>query len=262
MKLRNSFSLGRFVSKTSWLVAVPVLLLVAGCNAQTPGEAAPETEPVTETTETATETAENTPDAAETDEGDPDPSYKVVPEGRPGLPEEAASALEKVVVPPPPLSMKVPKKAVVRITTSKGPVTVELNGEEAPLHVKSFLYLTKLGFYDATILHRYEPGFVIQGGDPLTKNPALKNYAGIGGPGYQVPREENSLTHEQFVFAAARSQDPNSAGSQFYITLQATPNLDQGDGYTVYGKVTEGQDTVLKLRGGDKLEKVEIISEQ
>ena len=134
-----------------------------------------------------------------------------------------------------------------------------LSGAAAPLHVKSFLYLAKLGFYDATTLHRYEPGFVIQGGDPLTKNPALKNYAGIGGPGYQVPREHNSLKHEQFVFAAARSQDPDSAGSQFYITLEAAPFLDEGDGYTVFGKVVDGKENVLKLRAGDKLSKVVIV---
>lgn len=259
MKLKNSFSVARFISKTQWLVAIPVLLLVAGCNAQTPAADAPEVEVTTETTETVEEVTPTAAGSAE--EGAVDPSYKVVAEAPPGLPEEAASALEKVEVAPPPLAMEVPKKALVRLTTSKGPITVELNGEEAPLHVKSFLYLTNLGFYDTTILHRYEPGFVIQGGDPLTKNPALKQYGGIGGPGYQVPREKNALTHEQFVFAAARSQDPNSAGSQFYITLQATPALDDGDGYTVFGKVVDGQKTVMELRGGDKLEKVEVVKE-
>lgn len=238
-----------------WLIALPLFLTVAGCNAQDNTPAAEEvpTPPVEMKSDApAADKAESA------DAGKPDPAYKVVNEAQPGLPPAAISALDKVKVSPPPAG-KAPKTAKVRLVTSKGPIVVELNGEAAPLHVKSFLHLSKMGFYDKTVLHRYEPGFVIQGGDPLTKNPALKEYAGIGGPGYQVPRERNSLKHDAFVFAAARSQDPNSAGSQFYITLASAPFLDEGDGYTVYGKVVEGRDTVLKLRADDKLNKVEIL---
>lgn len=254
------------LSSARWLIALPLFLSMAGCNAQTGATAGstPEAAPVAENAKAETVAAE-TPAAgqpAREKDGDanaPDPKYKVVNEAQPGLPPEAVTALDKVKVPPPPKSMATPKTARVRLMTSKGPITVELNGEAAPLHVKSFLYLSKRGFYDSTVLHRYEPGFVIQGGDPLTKNPELKEFAGIGGPGYQVPRERNALKHEQFVFSAARSQDPNSAGSQFYITLDAAPFLDEGDGYTVFGKVVDGKENVLKLRAGDKLNKVVLL---
>jgi cyclophilin family peptidyl-prolyl cis-trans isomerase/predicted small lipoprotein YifL len=256
---------------SSWLVALPLFLTVAGCGAQTTGstpdaEAAPEAAMVPETPTTekanAQETgAGNDKATAETNaDATPDPKYKVVNEAQPGMPPEAVIALDKVKVAPPPKNMKAPKTARVKIETSKGPITVELNGEAAPLHVKNFLYLSKIGFYDATVFHRYEPGFVIQGGDPLTKNPALKEYYGIGGPGYQVPRERNSLKHGAMVLAAARSQDPDSAGSQFYFTLEPASFLDDGDGYTVFGKVVDGKENVLRLRAGDKLQKVEILS--
>ncbi len=246
------------LSNPRWLVALPLFLAVAGCNAQDNTPAAEETpaEPVEMKSDAPA--ADKPAGAPSAEAGKPDPAYKVINEARPGMPPEAVSALDKVKVSPPPAG-KAPKSAKVRLVTSKGPIVVELNGEAAPLHVKSFLHLSKMGFYDKTVLHRYEPGFVIQGGDPLTKNPALKEYAGIGGPGYQVRRERNKLKHDAFVFAAARSQDPDSAGSQFYITLASAPFLDEGDGYTVYGKVVEGSDNVLKLRADDKLNKVEIL---
>ena len=234
------------------LVIVPLFLAVAGCNAQ--GEnAAPATnaDTVANTATKVDTQPEKTPA--------PDPKYKVVNEADPRMPADLIAALDKAKVSPPPVDMVVPKKARLRLQTSKGAITVELNEKEAPLHAKSFLYLSKIGFYDSTVLHRYEPGFVIQGGDPLTKSPALKEYYGAGGPGYQVPREHNALKHGKFVLSAARSDDPDSAGSQFFITLDPAPFLDQGDGYTVFGKVIEGADNVLKIRAGDKLQKVELL---
>lgn len=202
-------------------------------------------------------------------------TYRVVEEGQPGMPPEVISALKKAKVPPPPASMKVPDKARVKLTTSKGDIIVELNGKAAPLHAKSFLYLSGKGFYNGTVFHRYEPGFVIQGGDPLSKNPKLgapyasltgspSGFHGSGGPGYQVPREFNSLKHKAMVLSAARSSDPDSAGSQFYITLADSFFLDQensqdGVGYTVFGKVLQGQNVVLKLRAGDTLKSATIL---
>ncbi len=186
----------------------------------------------------------------------PDPHYKVVDEAdtpaMPGL----AEALAKVRVPPPPKDVKAPPSARVVLTTSQGPITVELNGKAAPLHVKSFLYLAKRGFFDGTQFHRYEPGFVIQGGDPLSKDEDTRQFSGMGGPGYQIPREKNRLQHDRFVLAAARTNDPDSAGSQFYFTLEPTPFLDDGEGYTVFGKVVASSDNVLKLRKGDTIEKI------
>lgn len=246
-------------------VVVPLVLMVAGCNAQgedkTATEAAGAGAPksaVMNSTATA-ETPPATDSGKSAKANTPDPKYKVVNEADPRMPAELIAALDKVKISPPPLDMAVPKKARLRLLTSKGTITVELNEVEAPLHAKSFLYLSKRGFYDNTVLHRYEPGFVIQGGDPLTKNPALKEYYGTGGPGYQVPRERNSLKHSKFVLSAARSQDPDSAGSQFYITLAPAFFLDEGDGYTAFGKVVDGGDIVLKLRAGDKLQKVVLL---
>jgi cyclophilin family peptidyl-prolyl cis-trans isomerase len=191
-------------------------------------------------------------------------TYKVINEAQPGMPTEAVAGLEKAKVPPPPASLKIADKQRVRLVTSKGTITVELNPKAAPLHAKSFAYLSGRKFFDGTIFHRYEPGFVIQGGDPLTKNPKLKEFYGVGGPGYQIPREFNSLKHEQFVLSAARSSDPDSAGSQFYITLEAANFLDQeqaqdGVGYTVFGKVVSGSDVVSKLRAGDKLQSATLV---
>jgi len=185
-------------------------------------------------------------------------TYKVKPEGQPGMGEDMLAELKKVQVPPPPAKMKIPSRATVDLVTTKGTITVELNGKEAPLHVKSFLYLSQRGFFDGTVFHRHEPGFVIQGGDPISKNENLADSFGQGGPGFQIPRETNKLKHDKYVLAAARTSDPDSAGSQFYITLEPAPNLDQPPGYTVYGKVIKGQDVVDQLTKGDKLTKATV----
>ena len=165
----------------------------------------------------------------------------------------------------PPLKMKVPDKARVVLQTNRGPVTLELDGKAAPLHVKSFLYLAGKNFYNGTVFHRHADltedgkGFIIQGGDPLTKYPDAAPMVGRGGPGYEIPREKNKLTHEKLVIAAARSESPDSAGSQFYITQDAVPFLDTGDGYTVFGKVVAGKDVAQKLTQGDKIQSVKIV---
>ena len=164
----------------------------------------------------------------------------------------------------PPLTMKVPDKARVVMTTSRGPITLELDGKSAPLHVKSFLYLANKGFYNGVVFHRHDDllgtgkGFIVQGGDPLTKYPDAAEHFGRGGPGYEIPRENNKLTHQKLVIAAARSQDPDSAGSQFYITQGAVPFLDEGLGYTVFGKVVGGQDVAMKLTKGDKIQSIKV----
>ena len=108
----------------------------------------------------------------------------------------------------------------------------------APKHVESFLKLTNSGFYNGTIFHRILPGFMIQGGDPLTKDPANKNKYGTGGPGYTLPAEFSKVMHEKGVLSAARTQDPNSAGYQFFIMVDKAPHLDGQ--YTVFGEVVKG----------------------
>ena len=182
----------------------------------------------------------------------------------PGAPDYVA-AMKKVAVPMPPQDFKVAEMPRLKVTTNKGSFTLQLNAKEAPLHTKSFVYLAKRGFYDGTVFHRHadltgQGGFIIQGGDPLSKTAGTREYAGRGGPGYEVPREHNKLTHEKLVIAMARSNDPDSAGSQFYITQAAVPFLDtMGDGYTVFGKVVQGGDVALKLSQDDTIKKIEVL---
>jgi len=135
-----------------------------------------------------------------------------------------------------------------KITTSLGDIEVELYGDKAPITVANFVKLAKAGFYDGLNFHRVEPGFVIQGGDPSGN--------GTGGPGYSILREiSKDLRHVEGALAMARSQMPNSAGSQFYITLAKTDFLD--DAYAVFGKVTKGMDIVKKVKVGTKITSIE-----
>ena len=138
------------------------------------------------------------------------------------------------------------------IQTDKGDITLLLDAQAAPEHVNNFIFLSKEGFYDGLTFHRVEPGFVIQGGDPLG--------AGNGGPGYTVPGEFN-LTHGEGALAMARLPDqvnPNreSSGSQFYITLAPTPFLDGQ--YSVFGQVEAGMDVVRSIQVGDKINHIVI----
>lgn len=141
------------------------------------------------------------------------------------------------------------------ISTSKGDIEVELYGTDAPQTVSNFIFLAEEKFYDGLTFHRYEPGFVIQGGDPAGN--------GTGGPGYTVPAEiKPNLKHVKGAIAMARLGDQMnptkaSSGSQFYITLEATPFLDNE--YTVFGKVTEASMAVVaQLRKGDAINSVVI----
>ena len=158
---------------------------------------------------------------------------------------------------------------VAVIKTSKGDIRVELAGNDAPIHVGNFVELAQKGFYDNLKFHRYVPGFVIQGGCPNTReldseqvkaaegNPFAR--LGTGGPGYTIHEEYTTNPNNKHLdgtLAMARSQDPNSAGSQFYFCLGAQPFLD--DGYTVFGQTIEGKDVIGQLRVGDVIEKIEI----
>lgn len=140
------------------------------------------------------------------------------------------------------------RTAVLR--TDKGTIKFELLEDQAPTTTQNYVDLAEKHFYDGLIFHRYEPGFVIQGGCPQG--------TGFGGSGKNIPLEVTpALKHDAAgVVAMARSQDPNSASSQFYITLAPASFLDMN--YAVFGKVTEGLDVVLALRKGDRLETVTI----
>ena len=155
------------------------------------------------------------------------------------------------------------------INTSKGPIRVQLAGNDAPIHVGNFVELAQKGFYDGLKFHRYVPGFVIQGGCPNTREATPEQVAagrapcmapfGTGNPGYSIKEEfttNPNNSHEDGALAMARSMDPNSAGSQFYLCLGPQHNLDSG--YTVFGQTIEGKDVIGQLRAGDVIESVVI----
>jgi len=123
------------------------------------------------------------------------------------------------------------------IETKFGKIEVEFFEDKAPGHVKNFKDLAKKGFYDGTIFHRVIPGFMIQGGDPNTKSDDRSNH-GMGGPGYSIKAEFNDTPHKRAILSMARSQDPNSAGSQFFIVVKEAAFLDGQ--YTAFGKVLSG----------------------
>ena len=130
------------------------------------------------------------------------------------------------------------------IETNFGKIVFELLPDIAPETVRNFVTLAKRSFYDGTLFHRVIPGFMIQGGDPNTKKPDKSKW-GIGGPGYNIKAEFNSKSHLRGIVSMARSTDPNSAGSQFFIVTKDSTFLDKQ--YTVFGKVTEGMDVADKI---------------
>jgi peptidyl-prolyl cis-trans isomerase B (cyclophilin B) len=131
---------------------------------------------------------------------------------------------------------------VAIIKTSAGEMTVEFWSDVAPKTVENFKTLAKKGFYDGTAFHRIIKGFMIQGGDPLTKDPTAEARWGTGDPGYKIKAEFNDRSHVKGVLSMARSANPDSAGSQFFICLDAAPHLDKK--YTAFGKVTKGMDVL------------------
>jgi dolichyl-diphosphooligosaccharide--protein glycosyltransferase len=131
------------------------------------------------------------------------------------------------------------------IETSQGQIKIQFLPEVAPRHVKNFEDLAKKGFYDGVIFHRLAKGFVIQAGDPNTKNDSNREVWGTGGPGYTINQEFSNIPHERGIVSMARTMDPNSAGSQFFIVLNDSKFLDNQ--YTVFGKVIEGMDVVDRI---------------
>ena len=137
-------------------------------------------------------------------------------------------------------------KPVAVIETRHGKIVIKFFPTVAPNHVKNFIKLAQSGFYDGTSFHRVIPGFMIQGGCPLTKsNPDNRMVHGTGGPGYTLDSEFNDLQHKRGILSMARSQDPNSAGSQFFICMADAAFLNGQ--YTVFGKVIEGMDVADKI---------------
>ena len=134
---------------------------------------------------------------------------------------------------------------VAVIKTNEGEMVVEFWTDAAPNTIENFKKLARQGFYDGTIFHRIVKGFMIQGGDPNSKDTAKESSYGQGGPGYEVKAEFNNHSHDRGVLSMARGPDPDSAGSQFFICLAPVRRLDGQ--YTTFGKL---------IKGGDVLEKI------
>lgn len=130
------------------------------------------------------------------------------------------------------------------IETKFGNITLKFSPDVAPGHVKNFTDLAKKGTYDGTTFHRVIPGFMIQGGDPNSKSPDKKTH-GMGGPGYTIKAEFNDKPHKRGALSMARAQNPDSAGSQFFICVKDSAFLDRQ--YTVFGEVESGIEVVDKI---------------
>jgi len=132
------------------------------------------------------------------------------------------------------------------IETKFGEIELEFLSDKAPGHVKNFVDLAKKGFYDGTTFHRVIPGFMIQGGDPNTKDvQASRSRHGTGGPGHTVKAEFNDTPHKRGVLSMARSSDPNSAGSQFFICVADASFLDRQ--YSAFGRVVRGMEVADQI---------------
>ncbi len=134
-------------------------------------------------------------------------------------------------------------KAIIK--TKFGDMEVKFYPEKAPKHVENFIKLAKSGFYDKTIFHRVIPGFMIQGGDPNTKDPSKPETYGMGGPSERLKAEFNDIPHRRGILSMARTNDPNSAGSQFFIVVKDSNFLDRQ--YTVFGEVVTGLEVADKI---------------
>jgi len=180
------------------------------------------------------------------------PAPPPVPDPEPATPEEPAeqpTAEEGATV-------NAETETVVEIATEKGEIICRLFDEKAPITAGNFLLLVDEGFYDGLTFHRRDEGFVIQGGDPQGD--------GFGGPGFSIPLETSEgLKHDRGILSMARAEDPDSAGSQFFICLGERERVAFLDelGYGVFGEVIEGMDVVDKIQIGDKMTEVTVESE-
>jgi peptidyl-prolyl cis-trans isomerase B (cyclophilin B) len=162
----------------------------------------------------------------------------------------AACGSNAADTPPPPAATMAGKPAantneVAVIKTTEGDMVIEFWTDAAPKTIANFKKLAKSGFYDGTCFHRVIKGFMIQGGDPKTKDPAMENEWGTGDPGYKIDAEFNDHSHVRGVISMARSADPNSAGSQFFICHGNPTFLDHQ--YTAFGKLIKGDDVLEKI---------------
>jgi peptidyl-prolyl cis-trans isomerase B (cyclophilin B) len=148
---------------------------------------------------------------------------------------------------------EVPKGPRAIIKTKFGEIELKFYPDVAPKHVENFIKLAKSGFYNGTIFHRVIPGFMIQGGDPNTKDSLRKDTYGQGGPGYTIKAEFSDIPHKRGILSMARAQDPDTAGSQFFLVVEDSFFLDRK--YTVFGEVTHGIGVADKIVNLDRDER-------
>jgi len=148
---------------------------------------------------------------------------------------------------PKPLTVERMQKMTVDLETTAGTITLEFFPDKAPNHVRNFIELASAGFYDGTNFHRVIPGFMIQGGDPNTKSGPRDTW-GMGGSPKTINAEFNDTHHARGILSAARTNDPNSASSQFFICVADAGHLDGQ--YTAFGKVQSGMDVVDTIVNG------------
>lgn len=144
-----------------------------------------------------------------------------------------------------PPKMEDPKGLRAIIKTKHGEIQIKFFPELAPKHVENFIKLAKAGFYDGTIFHRVIPNFMIQGGDPNTKDTRKKELYGQGGPGYTIKPEFSDTPHKRGIVSMARANEPDTAGSQFFIVVEDSRFLDRK--YTVFGEVVRGMGVADKI---------------
>lgn len=207
-----------------------VTYLTAGC--ERPKEAAPV--PAKATEAPVAEAPKPTPTPAP--EKKAEPAESKVPAIKP--------AEKPPVAPKKPATPKKPAVTEAVIETKFGKIVLRFFPDVAPRHVKNFIELADKGFYDSTTFHRVIPGFMIQGGDPNSRDPNRALH-GRGGPGYAINAEFNERLHKRGTLSMARASDPNSAGSQFFICVADAPTLDNQ--YTVFGEVVSGMEVVDRI---------------
>jgi cyclophilin family peptidyl-prolyl cis-trans isomerase len=220
-------------------VALALVAAGAGCSKTDETESAPS--PSASPSSGAPSSPAPSTGAAETDSG------SGAATAAPATPSGAAPAqtdtqqekktMAKQYSAPPPMKIDPSKTYTATIDTTAGTMTAELWPKIAPQTVNSFVFLAREGFYDGVIFHRVIPGFMIQGGDPTG--------TGTGGPGYRLKQEFNDTKHDKGILSMARTADPNSAGSQFFVMHGRSPHLDNQ--YTAFGKVTQGLDVIDKI---------------
>ncbi len=176
-------------------------------------------------------------------------SATAAPQGNPAVCQNLTRTAVNQLNSPPPMQIDVSKAYTARVNTSRGSFTIALRPKQAPATVNNFVCLGQAHYYDKLTFHRVEPGFVVQGGDPLGN--------GTGGPNYKLPNETNPAPWKTASVAMASSK-AGVSGSQFFVLLGDAPFLATSGVYNQFGNVTEGFDVVQKIQKGDTITSIDI----